>query len=106
MLFLLQHYTLVPNCFRMEAARQIEEDRKNRSRWYPIAPDGEIPNSVVRDLLDKLAGKVISDQPNLALADIAMLISKVSSHKSTYKICKTGEILHSLTVFLINVFLV
>lgn len=66
----------------MHVARQLEEERKNRSKWYPIAPDGEIPNSVIRLLLDELTGKLVErEEPKLAFTDLAMLIAKVCSAK-------------------------
>lgn len=61
--------------------RQLEEERKNRSKWYPIAPDGEIPNSVIRDLLANLTGNAPSEH-KLEFNDIALLIAKVMSYFS------------------------
>lgn len=57
--------------------RQLEEERKRKkSRWYPIAPDAEVPNSVIRELLNSLSCHK-DDTPHLEFTDIAMLIAKV-----------------------------
>jgi len=62
----------------LEVARQLENERKNRSNWVPIAPDGYIPNSVIRNLLgDLCSGSKSGTESQLALFDIAMLIAKV-----------------------------
>lgn len=60
---------------RLEVARLLEEE-KNRDKWLPIAPDGEIPNSIIRLLMDNAQCRHIPE-PTLHFKDIAMLIAKV-----------------------------
>lgn len=78
----MQHFQIISSPFyvivRVEAAKQLAEEKKNRSKWYPIAPDGEIPNSVIRDLLTSLSCH--KDDEALEFTDIAMLIAKVRSY--------------------------
>ena len=56
----------------------MEEERKNKSKWLPIAPDGEIPNSVIRLIMTQAQNASVKE-PTLHFKDIAMLIAKVRS---------------------------
>lgn len=58
-------------------AQLLQMEREIRRQWYPIAPDGEVPNSIIREILNDLRGDPATDAA-FNFKDLASLIASVS----------------------------